>query len=291
MDYYPQEFSAQARARVEAERLKAATDLENIHKQPQAELIRRRSCGPYGLLWTNAEEDFHNYILRVFLAFAREACALGKQGTWTVDRIRSETDEFLRRFTIEAYYDKGHDRSGRRFRDMISHWNGSLLPEVTQEFQKSGEWRQFEEELLGVAESQAASYPRAPNGGQDENTGASSWEAIEISFLSDERVQIRNGTSIETRNYGEFGFADRRVGRGKPKPNRAWHVLREMAQQNGIIPDGAKIGDWRKVERRMQEIRKVLRKHFRNSGDPVPFVKNTGYRACFKIGCSSSFNT
>lgn len=40
---YPQEFSAQARARVEAERLKAGRDLENIRKQPQVQISRRRS--------------------------------------------------------------------------------------------------------------------------------------------------------------------------------------------------------------------------------------------------------
>lgn len=81
-----------------------------------------------------------------------------------MDRIRSETAEFLRRFTIEAYYEKGHDRSGRQFREMVSNWNGSLLPEVGQEFHKSDEWCQFEAELLAVAESQAAqnSQPNSP---------------------------------------------------------------------------------------------------------------------------------
>jgi hypothetical protein len=37
---------------------------------------------------------------------------------------------------------------------------------------------------------------------------AATWEEIEILFLSDERVQILNGTNRETRNYAEFGFAD-----------------------------------------------------------------------------------
>src|ERR1022692_5116296 len=35
---------------------------------------------------------------------------------------------------------------------------------------------------------------------------AESWQAIEISFLSDERIQIRCGPQIETRNYGELGL-------------------------------------------------------------------------------------
>jgi hypothetical protein len=120
--------------------------------------------------------------------------------------------------------------------------------------------------------------------------GGVSWQAIEISFLSDERVQIRNGTGTETQNYGELGFADRRAKRGKP--NRAWVTLRAMAELNGIIRDGAKTNaEWPKVEKRIQEIRKVLRKHFSITADPIPFVEGTGYQACFKIGCSPSFHT
>jgi hypothetical protein len=67
---------------------------------------------------------------------------------------------------------------------------------------------------------------------------ATSWADIEISFVSDERVQIHNGTDTETRNYDELGFADRRNG----KPNQAWVTLRAMAEERGIIRDGAKTG-------------------------------------------------
>jgi hypothetical protein len=117
---------------------------------------------------------------------------------------------------------------------------------------------------------------------------AADWNAIEISFLSDERVQIRNGTKTETCNYGELGFADRRNG----KPNQAWLTLRALAQTRGIIRDAATTGrSWPKVEKRIQEIRKALRNHFGISTDPVPFVEGTGYQACFKIGCSASFDT
>ena len=69
-------------------------------------------------------------------------------------------------------------------------------------------------------------------------------------------------------------------------------TLRAMAEENGIIRNGAKTGVvWPKVEKRIQEIRKVLRKHFGITADPIPFVEGTGYQACFKIGCSPSFHT
>jgi hypothetical protein len=134
--------------------------------------------------------------------------------------------------------------------------------------------------------------PTAVNCGNEQNWSRVDWDAIEITFLSDERVQIRNGANTETRNYAELEFADLRVGRGKPKPNLAWATLRAMAEQNGVIRDGAKTGaDWPKVERRMQEIRKALRKHFGIAADPVPFLDGRGYQACFKICCGPSFHT
>jgi len=118
--------------------------------------------------------------------------------------------------------------------------------------------------------------------------GAANWEDIEISFLSDERVQIRNGANSETLNYAEFGFEDGRSG----KPNRAWEALRVLAAGRGIIRDAAKTGGkWPGVEKRIQEIRKVLRKRFLISPDPIPFVEGIGYQALFKISCRPSFDT
>jgi len=128
----------------------------------------------------------------------------------------------------------------------------------------------------------------APESGRVEGA---TWDTIEISFLSDERVQIRSGTSIETRNYAEFGFGDRRD-RRSGKPNLAWKTFRVLAEECGVIRDAAKTGrTWAKVEKRIQEIRKVLQKHFHISADPIPFVKGTGYQARFKISCSRSYDT
>jgi hypothetical protein len=72
---------------------------------------------------------FYAYIMRVFLAFGREACQLAATGAWAVDRARSEAEEFLRVFTIHAYYENGHDRSGSQFPKMTGDC-GSLLKEV-----------------------------------------------------------------------------------------------------------------------------------------------------------------
>jgi hypothetical protein len=114
----------------------------------------------------------------------------------------------------------------------------------------------------------------------------SAWEELEISFLSDERVQLTVGVHTETRNYAELGFDDGR----NHKPNSAWETLRSLAEQGGTL-ETSTASTWPKVEKRIQEIRRVLRKHFAISADPLPFISGNGYQACFSIHCSLSFRT
>jgi hypothetical protein len=117
---------------------------------------------------------------------------------------------------------------------------------------------------------------------------ATTWENIEISFLSDERVQIRAGKKIETRNYAELFFEDRRSG----KPRQAWETLRTLAEQRGLIRQPTRAHqDWAYIEKRIQDIRKIFRDHFGISSDPIPFVEGAGYQARFKIGCGPSYRT
>ena len=61
------------------------------------------------------------------------------------------------------------------------------------------------------------------------------WEAIEIRFLSDERVQIfTDGTPGDTMNFAELGFEDRRGTGGKP--TQAWQLLKALSHNDGILP-------------------------------------------------------
>jgi len=48
---------------------------------------------------------------------------------------------------------------------------------------------------------------------------------------------------------------------------------------------------WAKVEKRIQEIRRVLRARFGISADPIPLIEGAGYRATFKIDCRPSYET
>ena len=142
-DIYPSGFPPESRARVEAEKIRAGRDFETAKQTAR---------------WTsNVEAHLRQYILRVFFVFANEACS---RQLWAVDKIDRTSREFLRRLTIEAYYEKGYDQQERRLSEMISNAAGSILPKVQREFDKSPEWHQFQEDLLTVAE--AAVLAKAP---------------------------------------------------------------------------------------------------------------------------------
>jgi len=114
------------------------------------------------------------------------------------------------------------------------------------------------------------------------------WEDIEICFLSGERLQIICPGKRETRNYAEMGFQDGRNG----KPKSAWTVLLALAVSKGTLRDVKGRVDRSKVEKRIEEIRRVLRGHFGISADPLPPVKGmSGWVARFKIGLGPSYDT
>jgi hypothetical protein len=149
MDYFPREFSSSAIARVEAERIRAIRELDAIRagELPRPPALPGRSFHVY---WSDDDDVLHRCILRIFLAFAYQACGLGRQGTWTIDRVRSEAAEFLRRLTIDLFYSKG---SGSYHSGLDG---GSLSVKLKRRFEASEEWRKYEDELLLVAEQQVA---------------------------------------------------------------------------------------------------------------------------------------
>ncbi len=272
---YPAEVPQTSRGRVLAETIRAALDFEKAkqvaHDRPEIESLL---C---------------NYILRVFIEFVREVCHLGRQGLWTADRLESESREFLRRCTIEAWYEKGYDRSGNRLREMVSHWDGSILPDIQRAFERSSEWQEFQGIMLEVADAQA-------NGREDRSQGEANtsarnqtteWESITIVFLSDERVQVEVDTQRKTYNYAEMGFTDKRSGR----PNQAWGLLRTLARAGGVIPNQARFSkEFIAMGKRIERLRATLRHHFGISSDPVPLDSNSGYGCRFHIRCAPSFD-
>jgi len=115
------------------------------------------------------------------------------------------------------------------------------------------------------------------------------WEDIEIRFLSEERVQIFiRGKAADTKNFAEMGFEDRRGSGGKPK--QAWHLLKALSQNDGMIPAAAICGQ-QAMQKRAQEVRDLLSSRFHITEDPLPFVEGRGYKTRFKISRSPACDT
>jgi hypothetical protein len=114
------------------------------------------------------------------------------------------------------------------------------------------------------------------------------WQDIEIRFLSDERVQISSNGNLATHNYAEMGFEDGRRGTAR----LAWQTLQLLAQNGGDIPlESIQPRERTKVEKRVEEIRRNLRKHFSIEQDPVPFSRGIGYKTAFRVVWSRSADT
>jgi len=141
MDFFPEEFPAQAQAQVEAAKIHAYRKLD--------EEIKKAS-------WRSEQETLiRDCIMQIFFTFAEGACVLGSKNIWTVAQIQAKANEFLRRLTITVCHEKSPDRSIAN--NWINHMNGSLSQEVERQLKGSAQWKQFEDLLLTVADEQMKS--------------------------------------------------------------------------------------------------------------------------------------
>jgi len=101
--------------------------------------------------------------MRVFLVFAREACAFGKKSghrAWSDRELDQRCREFLLSVVIDAWEDKGKDLG---IRQMFSSrgWGYSLDDDAKRKIEKSPEWNQYQDLLLDAFEADA--HPDLPN--------------------------------------------------------------------------------------------------------------------------------
>ena len=143
---YPRDFPQRSRAHIEARKIQAGWELDEFK---------------WNARWVSeVEAEVGKYILRVFLAFAEEALELGRQGVWTVQYVDTQAREFLNCLTLEAQFDKGHDQHGNPILPLVGGVFGEILPEVRRKFEKSIEWRHYQQGLLEVANVQALAIRR-----------------------------------------------------------------------------------------------------------------------------------
>jgi hypothetical protein len=144
--------------------------------------------------------------------------------------------------------------------------------------------------LAREAESQNAAATPTDDGGNSASC-CNSWQDVTIEFLSDHRVQITVPGGTYNENFAEIGFKNRKTG----LPNSAWEMLRTIAEGDGRISTSHI--PWKKVEKRVQEIRRALRAYFQHrkittpNTDPMPFVKGQGYVAAVRLALSPSYDS
>ena len=120
-----------------------------------------------------------------------------------------------------------------------------------------------------------------------------SWQNVVLRFTSENMIQITIGDQHvqPPQSYEDLGFAD---GRTK-NPSFAWQALQELARLGGKLGSVPKdclwAKDWPAVEKRMEELRKILRERFKTADDPVPFETGIGYKTAFRIDPGSAFDT
>lgn len=123
---------------------------------------------------------------------------------------------------------------------------------------------------------------------------AQRWEDIEITFLSDFRIQVKIGSEIQSPlTFAEMDFHSKKNVR---TPVAAWVALRQLAECGGSLRAARDGRLWAVVEKRVQEIRSRFKTLFGLSDDPFTFTKRTrqnpdgaGYCAKFRILCHQSY--
>jgi hypothetical protein len=140
---YRSEFPPDARARVEAETLRAYAALEQ---------------GVRGIERWRRDVPFIRCVMRVFIAFAREACEFGKKSNhrdWSDRELDQRCRDFLLSIVIDAWEDKAKDLG---IREMFSSsgWGYSIKDDDRRKLEKSPEWEQYQELLRDAFEVQSA---------------------------------------------------------------------------------------------------------------------------------------
>jgi hypothetical protein len=112
------------------------------------------------------------------------------------------------------------------------------------------------------------------------------WDEVEIRFVSDFTFQaVVNGMVQVPQNYVEVGLGAGRHGR----PKAAWETLRALAESGGVVASTRTAADWPRLEKRIQEIRRVLQAVFQVPDDPIPY-RDGAYRTRFTIRVGLSYN-
>jgi hypothetical protein len=219
------------------------------------------------------------WLFCIFLAFCREAREEIRQGRRSLTQIVHWRDELFDALCegIEVFSREARDDLCRS-----AEWRQaeSLLESATKAGpmeNSDGVSRELPEttEAAEIEARHSATIQREP-----QTPSLSKWDLLQVLFVSDQRLQFFiDDQPWSTYNYADLGFADGRSRKGN-KPKAAWETLKLLAQCGGRISNASSTRmDWPKIEKRIEEIREMFRTKFAIQGDPIPYVRGTGYVA------------
>jgi len=149
---YPEDFPSDAQAAVEAEEILANEQFKN----DQARL-------GYGSSASQIVQLIRAYVARVTLAFAKQACDLGRDRLMTVVEIRSAVDVFLQEIANAADAEKRFYADGTAINGLVlTDPYSRILPSQLHHITALPEWKEYQQMLLGVANIQRTPLAFSP---------------------------------------------------------------------------------------------------------------------------------
>lgn len=143
---YPQEFSRQARARVEGAAIRARDMF--IANQKNLALGLQGLASPKGASAA--------YLQNVFFAFAQEACAIGKNGIWSADEIDRGVKDAVDSIAREVQRECTHlgFRSGWMF-----NRDNHVSDELWGDLKTSGSWTLSRRDIIEEGRGRTGDHP------------------------------------------------------------------------------------------------------------------------------------
>ena len=139
---FPNDFPEHSQSAVIAARVRVAARTENeLGYLPRSGARELAALG-------------RSYVMQVFAVFAKEACALGMERSWSTRQIDVAAMEFMRQLAIDARSEYSH----LGVPSMVGSL-GHIDTATMHQFKLSDEWKVYQDALLKVAELQAQEAP------------------------------------------------------------------------------------------------------------------------------------